>query len=120
MNKTIKKFCFGAGSYGIIEILYRGHTHWTMPLTGGICFTVLCDVMKKLKSCSLLKKCVIGSMIITSIEFICGYIVNLILGLKVWDYSKNKCNILGQICLLYSVMWAFLTIPICAFANKKL
>ncbi len=25
----------------MVEILWRGYTHWTMTLTGGVCFLVL-------------------------------------------------------------------------------
>lgn len=118
-QKKMNKFCFGAVTYGIIEILYRGHTHWSMLITGGICFTVMCDILNEINPCSLLKKCIVGSIIISSIEFISGYIVNIILNLNVWDYSKNHCNILGQVCLLYSSLWALLMIPISAIAKKK-
>ena len=45
----------------------------------------------------LLWQSLIGSVIITACEFITGVIVNIWLGLGVWDYSTLPFNILGQI-----------------------
>lgn len=48
---------------------------------------------------------------ITGIEFIFGEIVNRYMNLNVWDYSGEQYNFKGQICLLYSNMWFFLSCP---------
>ena len=32
--------------------------------------------------------------------------------LGVWDYSRRKGNLLGQICPLYSALWFLLCIPV--------
>ena len=34
-------FLFGGVGYGILEILWRGYTHWTMLITGGVCFWLI-------------------------------------------------------------------------------
>ena len=34
-------FALGSILYGLTEILWRGWTHWTMLLCGGICFTLM-------------------------------------------------------------------------------
>lgn len=47
----------------------------------------------------------IGAVIITVLEFICGCIVNLALGWNVWDYSNTPLNILGQVCLPFTIIW---------------
>ena len=113
---------FGGIAYGLIEILWRGKTHWTMLLTGGSCFTVLIAVYKKRAKMSLLKKCVLGGTIITLFELLCGLILNLKLKLNIWDYSNRRLNIKGQICLLFSLLWMLLCLPICAISrliNRK-
>ncbi len=114
---NIALFSIGGISYGFIEILWRRYTHWSMVLTGGLCFTLLYKIFKKLVDFSLWKKCIIGSTVITTVEFFVGCIVNLYAKLDVWDYSKMPANFCGQICLLYSVLWAFLTIPISFICN---
>ena len=34
-------FVLGGSAYGLMEILFRGHTHWTMVITGGACILTL-------------------------------------------------------------------------------
>ena len=34
-------FLLGALGYGAVETLWRGGTHWTMLLTGGVCFLLI-------------------------------------------------------------------------------
>lgn len=65
------------------------------------------------------EQALIGSAIITSLEFITGCIVNLALGWNVWDYSGIPFNIMGQICLPYSVLWTFLSV-LCIIADDFL
>lgn len=78
----------------------------------------LFKAFKKLADKSTWQKCVIGSMVITSYEFVSGCIFNLWLKLKVWDYSKQKFNIKGQVCLLYSILWALLCLPVNKICDK--
>jgi len=117
-----KIFAIGALGYSIIEVLWRGYTHWSMSITGGFCFSALCNLYKKMsKTSHLMKKCVCGSIIITATEFISGVTFNKVLRLNVWDYSKNKLNIAGQICPLFSFLWCILCLPVtfvCNFLNK--
>ncbi len=116
-------FSIGAIGYGLIEILWRGNTHWSMLTAGGICFTFFAKLGEKLKHSSIFIKAIIGSGFITTIEFIFGVIFNIILKKNVWDYSKMPFNIAGQICLLYSFFWAILSIifiPFALFVSKKL
>lgn len=105
-------FVFGGVCYGIIEIMWRGKTHWSMLITGGACFTVLYGLFGRLEKFSLAVKCVLGSAVITSFEFVSGCIFNKLLKLKVWDYSDRPFNIKGQICPLYSFLWALLCAPV--------
>lgn len=103
-------FCIGSLMYGLLEVLYRGFTHWTMALTGGILFLALYLINLSLKTRSLVLRGLIGSLIITCTEFIVGVIVNLIFKMHVWDYSSLPGNVLGQICAPFSLAWFFLSI----------
>ena len=60
----------------------------------------------------LLIQMLIGTFIITLMEFIFGCIFNLLLNLNVWDYYDLPFNIMGQICLPYMFLW-FLLSPVC-------
>lgn len=104
-------FLFGIGGliYYVIEILWRGYSHWTMFLLGGLCF-ILVGMINEVFKFSLVKQMLISTMIITIAEFICGCVVNLWLKWDVWDYSELPMDILGQICIPYSILWFFLSV----------
>lgn len=104
---------FGLGffGYGLIEILWRGRTHPSMSLLGGLCFCVLSLIQQYFKSVKFLYRCVLGGLTITALEFVFGLILNLKLSATVWDYSMFPINFYGQICLIYTVFWCFLSVP---------
>ncbi|MBR5229500.1 MAG: hypothetical protein IKW01_01485 [Firmicutes bacterium] len=101
-------FVLGAATYGMIEVLFRGHTHWTMVLTGGACVLTFYYVQDWLLELPLVLGALAGALIITIYEFCVGVIVNLKLGWDVWDYSEMSCNVLGQICPAFTSMWFIL------------
>ena len=96
--------------YYILENIWRGYSHWTMFILGGICFIVL-GLINEIFSWDtpLISQMVIGGVIITILEFITGCIVNLWLGWNIWDYSNLPLNLLGQICLPFSILWYFIS-----------
>ena len=94
-----------------IEILYRGYTHWSMGILGGISFVSIGLINEILSwDTPLAIQALIGSIMITLYEFITGVILNIWLGLGIWNYSNLSFNILGQICLPFSIIWYFLSI----------
>lgn len=111
IGAKILAFLTGCFIYSLLEILSRGFTHWTMTLTGGVILTILYEMFTHLKEVPFWQKCIIGSLIITAVEFTVGVTVNIILGWNVWNYSDMPFNILGQICLPFTVLWFFLCIP---------
>lgn len=111
-------FALGGTAYALIEIICRRRTHWSMFMAGGICFLSLFKIFKRFDKMRLPIKCVVGSTVITSVEFVAGCIVNLKLKLNVWDYKNCRHNVMGQICPFYSVLWALLTVPISGVCKK--
>ena len=104
---------FGIGGviYGLIEVIFRGHTHWTMLLTGGAVFCCLYFIFDILYNENLLKNALLGAMIITTAEFAVGCVVNIGLNMHIWDYSHKPLNLYGQICPAFSFGWFGLSIP---------
>ena len=114
-HSKIKKYEFlffvGATIYVVIEKLYRGYSHWTMFLLGGICFIALGLINEMIPwDMPLLLQMFIGGMIITVLELITGCVVNLWLGWNVWDYSELPFNLWGQISLFSSIVWVGLSL----------
>lgn len=110
--KYILLFFIGGFAYCGIELIFRGYSHISMLIAGGICF-VLIGLLNEIfpYKVSIISQMFISSIIITVVEFISGYIVNILLGLNVWDYSDLPYNFLGQICLLFSNIWFVLSLP---------
>ena len=104
--KYLFLFVTGGLLYNIIEIAFRGWSHWTMFILGGICFIGLGLINEVIPwEMPLWQQVLIGAGIITGLEFVTGCIVNLWLGWAVWDYSQMPGNILGQICPQFFVLW---------------
>ena len=80
-----------------------------MYLLGGFCFVIVGLINERVSWDMLFQyQCLLGAGIITVLEFITGIIVNIILGFHVWDYSDLPLNILGQICIPFSIIWFFI------------
>ena len=105
-------FALGATVYSGLEILFRGFTHWTMFFAGGLSFVILYHIFTGSRSFPLWKGCLIGALVITGIEFLFGCVFNLALGWNVWDYSHYPLHFMGQVCLLYTLLWFVLSAPI--------
>lgn len=89
MNRTVRKnsllFLAGSGLYPLLEVLWRGYSHASMALAGGVCLLLINAVCcEKMKRRSLPARCAIGSLIITVVEFLFGLLVNRVLHLHVW------------------------------------
>lgn len=111
--KLLILFIIGGLAYYLIEILWRGYSHWTMFLLGGVCFLFAGFQNEYIEwDYPLWKQILRVDIFILIAEFLTGCIVNLWMGLGVWNYSNMPFNLLGQICLPFALLW----IPISAFA----
>ena len=107
--KNLLIFSIFGLTYGLIEILWRGYTHPSMVIVGGICGLLIGLLNEKNKKKNLLLQMVEGMVIVTVLEFVSGIILNLCLGLNVWDYSNMRFNLLGQVCPQFCIAWFFLS-----------
>lgn len=106
-------FCIGGLLYNLIEICWRGYTHWSMFLLGGVCFQAIGSIHERFAHRRPLFRCTLSAAAVTTLEFLSGCVVNLRWHLHVWDYSRMPFNIKGQVCLLYSVLWGVLSLVAC-------
>ncbi|MCD8180693.1 MAG: putative ABC transporter permease [Firmicutes bacterium] len=115
--KYLFLFSFGGIIYLLIELIWRGYSHWSMFALGGFCFLMLGLINEKYtRDIPLIIQMLIGAFVITLTEFIAGCILNLWLKLNVWDYYNMPYNIMGQICLPYMILWFFLS-PVCIITD---
>ncbi len=109
--KYFALFSIGGLLYGLMEVSWRGHSHISMFVAGGICFLLIGYVAKKYETLGLIAQCGLCALLITSVEFLAGVVVNLWLGLNVWDYSAMAGNFFGQVCPQFSALWYLVSIP---------
>ena len=99
-------FLVGAIGYPCIELLYRaGNTHWTMIILGGLALLIIMNVNWVFNHLNIIIRTTIATLLVTTLEFVAGMIINKWLQMKVWDYSNSLFNIEGQICLKFSLYW---------------
>lgn len=92
--------------YILMELVFRGWSHWTMFILGGVCFICLGQINEAIIwEMPLWQQVLIGAGIITGLEFATGCMVNLWFGWGVWDYSQMPGNILGQVCPQFFALW---------------
>ena len=109
--KELILFIIGGVAYYMTEILYRGYSHYSMFILGGLCFIIIGELNEVYSwDMAFISQMFLSSIIVTTLEFIAGCIVNLWLNLHVWDYSHMPYNLLGQICLPFTVIWFFFSI----------
>lgn len=119
--KNVLVFFIGAVGYALIEILWRGFTHPTMIVAGGVCFLAFSLIAERMNHLPLLIKAFSAAFAVTAVELVFGIVFNLGFGMKVWNYANMPLNFLGQICPTFSLLWcgiALLFIPIAERINK--
>ena len=90
LNKYLFLFNVGGLLYILIELIWRGRSHWTMFLLGGICFIYLGLINEVLPwSMPLWQQILIGAIGITILEFVTGCIVNLWLGFQATSWGRS-------------------------------
>lgn len=112
LSKNLGLFAIGGLLYYLVEIWWRGYSHISMFVVGGICFVLIGLINEYLSfETTLWKQQLIATVIVTGIELVAGLILNVWLRLNVWDYSNLPFNLLGQISLQYSIFWFLLSLP---------
>lgn len=104
-EKCILLLIIGGLGYGLIEIAFRGFTHWSMIITGGSAFLCLYILNETLERTHILVKSLIGALIITTLELTVGLVVNKMFNFAVWDYTNTPINFLGVISLPFCLCW---------------
>lgn len=123
LYKNLILWLTGGIVYFYMEIAFRGYSHYSMLICGGICFLAVGSAGRRILENSrsalwaVIEIMISGMMIITSIELFTGVIVNMIFHWNVWDYSEQKYNVMGQICLPYSLLWSVLSL-LCVYLDN--
>lgn len=109
--KKLSEYLFlwavGGCLYYSFEIIFRGFSHWTMFVLGGICLQFFTFQGMSVQWEDPLWRQILRCIIfVTSMEFITGIIVNKWMHLAVWDYSRMPFQLFGQICLPFMIIFS--------------
>jgi hypothetical protein len=101
--KNLALLCVGGTGYTLIELLWRGRSHYSMFLLGGLCFLAIGHLSRQRPRPGLALRAVMGAGICTAGELLFGLIFNR--HYTVWDYRLQPGNFHGQICPLFTLLW---------------
>ncbi len=101
-------FYLGGCSYLGIELLYRGRTHSSMFVAGGLCFLLVGKLNRVNPLLPRIPRAVVGALVITMVELGVGLAVNR--DYRVWDYRSQPGNFLGQICPMFTLLWILIAL----------
>lgn len=101
--QTLSHFLLGGFGYVGLELLWRGRSHYSMFLAGGICFLLLGGLNRANPRLPMPLRCIAGALVITAVELAAGLLFNR--QYQVWDYRDSPYNFMGQICLPFSLLW---------------
>lgn len=115
-HELIFMFLLSSLVYSLLEILFRGYTHWTMTLLGGTCGALLYVISAW--EWGIIAKGAAGAGAITALELAVGVVVNIVFRWNVWDYSQVPMNFLGQICLPFTLLWFIISMAAMYLCKK--
>ena len=101
--KNCLLFYTGGATYLSLELLYRGRSHGSMFLAGGLCFLLIGHLNRVEPRLPLPLRALVGAMIVTMVELGAGMAVNR--SYQVWDYRDQPGNFMGQICPVFTALW---------------
>ena len=101
--KNTVLFYMGGTAYMILEFIWRGRSHGSMFLLGGACFLLVGGSLGRAPRIPAALRPVLGAGVITALELATGLLVNR--DYSVWDYRQMPFQFLGQICLMFSLLW---------------
>lgn len=94
----------------LIELVFRQRTHWTMAFLGGVCFLML-DFLNNILTWDtplIIQGILGGFFIVTPLEFLFGILFNN--NYQIWDYRNLPFDIMGQVCIPFSLLWCLISI----------
>ena len=96
-------FYLGGCVYMALELLWRGWSHGSMFLAGGLCFLLMGQLNQVRPRLPMVLRAAVGTGVITMVELATGLLVNR--NYTVWDYRDQPGNFLGQICPGFILLW---------------
>lgn len=103
LAKNFCLFAIGGCAYVVIELLFRGYSHYTMFLLAGVCFLAIGHLGKRFPRLNPALHALLSAAICTAGELAVGLVFNR--SFTIWDYRGQPGNFAGQICPLFTLLW---------------
>ena len=120
---SVLMWTWGGAAYFLLEVAYktaRGEPErisWTMLVLAAIlCIPIERAGAEMPWDVPLWMQAAGCAVLVTATELIAGLILNVWLGLGVWDYSNQPGHVLGQICPVFGLLWFFI-MPLAIWAE---
>ena len=117
-------FCGWVWESGYVSLCQR---HWVnrgflhgplLPIYGSGAILILLATIPVAEDLRLVW--LFGMIAATILEYVTGAAMERIFGVRYWDYSKQKCNLNGHICLTSSIAWGFFSILMVRFIHPPI
>lgn len=113
----------------VIEVIYRSITQRRfvnagflfgpfIPIYGlGAAAAIILEYI--LSGWHLIPRFIILGVVLTALEYLVGFFAEKIFKLTLWDYSENKLNLHGRVCLPFSILWTVLAFIFVMFIHPE-
>ena len=114
-------WCFESAYVSLLEHHWVNRGFLRAPLlpiygSGALCILLVCLPVKE----NSFAVFVLGVVFPTLLEYITGYVMELLFKMRYWDYTGKKGNINGYICLQSSIAWGFLSLLLIHFIHPPI
>lgn len=114
-------WCFESAYVSLLEKRWVNRGFLRSPLlpiygSGAICILFVCLPVKD----NPLAVFVLGIIFPTILEYITGWLMELMFKMRYWDYTDKKCNLKGYICLESSIAWGVMSLLLINFINPPI
>ena len=114
-------WCFESAYVSLLEHHWVNRGFLRAPLlpiygSGALCILLVCLPVKE----NSFAVFVLGAVFPTLLEYITGYVMELLFKMRYWDYTGKKGNINGYICLQSSIAWGFLSLLLIHFIHPPI
>lgn len=113
----------------VLEVIYRSITQRKFVNAGflfgpfviiyGLAAFVIIAMEHAFQGWHIILRFILYGLTITFMEYMVGFLSEKIFKLTLWDYSENRFNIHGHVCLHFSVLWTLLIMVFVAFIHPE-
>lgn len=113
----------------VLEVIYRSVTQRKFVNAGflfgpfipiyGLGAFIIIILQHFLQTWHVVPRFIFFGLAITFLEYLVGFLSEKIFKLTLWDYSENRFNLRGHVCLHFSIIWTVLALIFVTFIHPE-